>query len=154
VGSRMDTGNQSSAEPRWRLRLPRLSLRAEAGDAATAIPVSGPTASLPSLATLRASLARLDVARRSRRIADAALVMPALGLNGLRYGVVPTVPSAILISLREGLSDVHWKTIGDALVRVIQHSGPLLTKLGQILATRGDLLPEPVCVRLEALYTR
>ena len=85
---------------------------------------------------------------------DAAVVVPALGLNALRYGVVPTVPSAILISLREGLSDVHWKAIGDALVRVIQHSGPLLTKLGQILATRGDLLPEPVCVRLEALYAR
>jgi ubiquinone biosynthesis protein len=44
--------------------------------------------------------------------------------------------------------------VGDALVRFAQHSGPLVAKLGQILATRGDLLPEGVCARLEALYAR
>src|SRR5207244_12603232 len=105
---------------------------------------------LPSLATLGSSIGRLDVARRSRRIADAAVVVPGLGFNALRYGLLPAVPSALLILLRAGISDVHWKTIGDALVRFVQHSGPLLTKLGQLLATRGDGLPGGLCVRSEA----
>ena len=163
----MDMVNLSSAEPWWKVHLPRIHLRAEPAGCAT--PVTGPTSEisgrlravlsalvppLPSLATLRSSVTRLDVARRSRRIADAAVVVPGLGFNAWRYGLVPTVPSAILILLREGVSEVHWKTIGDALVRFVQHSGPLLTKLGQILATRGDVLPDAVCVRLEALYTR
>src|SRR5437762_11704 len=163
----MDMVNLSSAEPWWKVHLPRIHLRAEPAGCAT--PVTGPTREisgrlravlsalvppLPSLATLRSSVTRLDVARRSRRIAEAAVVVPGLGFNAWRYGLVPTVPSAILILLREGVSEVHWKTIGDALVRFVQHSGPLLTKLGQILATRGDVLPDAVCIRLEALYTR
>jgi ubiquinone biosynthesis protein len=43
--------------------------------------------------------------------------------------------------------------LGDALVRFFRGSGPFLTKLGQLLATRTDLLPPTVCSRLEALYT-
>jgi len=81
-------------------------------------------------------------------------VVPGLAFSAWRHGVLPTLPSATLTLLREGLSDIHWKAIGDALVRFVQHAGPLLTKLGQILATRGDVLPDAVCVRLEALYTR
>src|SRR5881397_3331293 len=115
----MDMANTSSAEPWWKV-----------------------------LAAWRSSLTRADLARRSRCVVDAAVVVPGLGVSALRYGLLPTAPSATLILLREGLSDVHWKTIGDALVRFVQHSGPLLTKLGQILATRGDLLPDAVCLRL------
>ena len=56
--------------------------------------------------------------------------------------------------LSEGPWGLPWKVIGDALVRFAQRSGPLATKLGQVLATRSDILPEAVCVRLEALYAR
>jgi len=93
-------------------------------------------------------------AHSSRRVADGALVVPRLTFNAIRHGVLPTAMSAPLVLLREGPWDLHWKTLGDGLVRFAQHSGPLLTKLGQILATRGDVLPDTVCRRLEALYTR
>jgi ubiquinone biosynthesis protein len=95
-----------------------------------------------------------DLRRLSQPIADAAAVGLRLTVSALRHGALPTAPSGALILWREGPSDLHWKTLGDALVRFAQHSGPLLTKLGQILATRGDLLPDALCTRLEALYTR
>ena len=95
-----------------------------------------------------------DLARPARRVADAALVAPRLAFNAARYGLLPAPASAALVLLREGLSELPWKAIGDALVRIAQSSGPLTTKLGQVLATRSDILPEAVCVRLEALYTQ
>ncbi len=54
---------------------------------------------------------------------------------------------------REGVDDLHWKVLGDGLVRFFQNSGPVLTKFGQVLATRHDVLPTAVCARLEALYS-
>ena len=159
--------NFSSAEPWWKVRLARIRPRAlAAGSAAGAhrpasefsaqgqAVLSALMSPLPTLAAWRSSVTRLDLARQSRRVVDAALVVPGLGFSALRYGVLPTVPSATLTLLREGPSDLHWKTIGDALVRFVQNAGPLLTKLGQILATRGDVFPDAVCLRLEALYTR
>lgn len=95
-----------------------------------------------------------DLRRLSQSVGDAATVGTRLAVSALRHGLLPTAPAGALVLWREGLSDLHWKTVGDALVRFAQHSGPLLTKLGQILATRGDLLPDAVCARLEALYTR
>jgi ubiquinone biosynthesis protein len=61
--------------------------------------------------------------------------------------------SAASTARREGLSDLHWKVAGDALLRFLQHCGPVFTKCGQILATRDDLLPTAFCARLEALYS-
>src|SRR5262245_40840858 len=90
----------------------------------------------------------------SRRVADGALVLPRLWFTAVRHGVLPTATSTPLVVLREGPWGLHWKVVGDALVRFAQHAGPLTTKLGQILATRGDILPEAVCARLEALYAR
>ena len=95
-----------------------------------------------------------DLARPARRVADAVLVAPRLTYNAVRHGFLPTPASAALVALREGPAELHWKAVGDALVRFAQRSGPLTTKLGQVLATRSDILPEAVCVRLEALYTR
>ena len=95
-----------------------------------------------------------DMALPARRVADAVLVAPRLTFNAVVYGVLPTPASAVLILLREGPSALQWKALGDALVRFAQHSGPLITKLGQVLATRSDIVPEAVCTRLEALYTR
>jgi predicted unusual protein kinase regulating ubiquinone biosynthesis (AarF/ABC1/UbiB family) len=88
------------------------------------------------------------------KIRDALAAVPGLVLNAVRYGLLPTVPGVVTTALREGVSQLHWKTVGDALVRVAQHSGPVLTKLGQVLATRNDVLPDAACERLQALYAR
>jgi ubiquinone biosynthesis protein len=88
------------------------------------------------------------------RLTDTAVLVPRLAFNAVRYGMLPSGHVTISTLVREGAADLHWKAIGDALVRFTQHSGPVLTKIGQMLATRNDLLPEPVCIRLEALYAR
>lgn len=94
-------------------------------------------------------------ARRSwAKVVDVATGAPSLAINAVRYGLLPSASSAFSTVLREGAADLHWKTVGDALVRFAQHSGPVLTKLGQILATRTDALPGAVCDRLQALYSR
>lgn len=77
---------------------------------------------------------------------------PRLAFTALRRGLLPAGAAAFSTLRAEGIAALHWKVLGDALVRFLQHSGPVLTKLGQILATRSDLLPEAVCLRLEALY--
>jgi ubiquinone biosynthesis protein len=93
----------------------------------------------------------LDPARSPWR--DAAAAAPQLVFTAVRRGVIPLAPSTVAILRREGAVALHWKVLGDALVRFFRHSGPVLTKFGQLLATRGDLLPDAVCRRLEALYT-
>jgi ubiquinone biosynthesis protein len=95
-----------------------------------------------------------ELTRAARRLADAATALPRLTFAAVRHGVLPTPASAASVLLSEGPWGLPWKVIGDALVRFAQRSGPLTTKLGQVLATRSDLLPEAVCVRLEALYAR
>lgn len=95
-----------------------------------------------------------DVKRAAKRVADTGAMVPRLTFNAVRHGFLPTAPSAALTLLREGPAELHWKALGDGLVRFARRSGPLLTKLGQILATRADVFPETVCIRLEALYTR
>jgi ubiquinone biosynthesis protein len=89
-----------------------------------------------------------------RRWSDAAQALPRFGKNAVRHGLLPVGFSAASTARREGLSDLHWKVVGDALVRFLQHCGPVFTKFGQILATRDDLLPAAVCARLEALYSQ
>jgi predicted unusual protein kinase regulating ubiquinone biosynthesis (AarF/ABC1/UbiB family) len=95
-----------------------------------------------------------DNAAVMTKITDGLAAVPTLALNAIRYGLLPTVPGVITTVFREGVSQLHWKTVGDALVRFAQHSGPVLTKLGQVLATRTDVLPDAVCERLQALYAR
>ncbi|MEN8182460.1 MAG: AarF/UbiB family protein [Myxococcota bacterium] len=87
-----------------------------------------------------------------RRFQDAALAAPRLTFAALRRGMLPLGPAAVSTARREGVSELHWKILGDALVRFLRSSGPVLTKIGQVLATRSDLLPETVCLRLEQLY--
>lgn len=72
----------------------------------------------------------------------------------LRRGVLPAGVLGLRVLVREGQRDLHWKVLGDALARVLEQGGPLTTKLGQILATRGDVLPPAVCARLEVLLER
>jgi ubiquinone biosynthesis protein len=95
-----------------------------------------------------------DLVRPAIRLADALTAAPRLAFTAVRYGVLPTPASTAFVMLREGPWALPSKAIGDALVRFAQHAGPLTTKVGQVLATRSDILPEAVCVRLEALYTR
>jgi ubiquinone biosynthesis protein len=85
---------------------------------------------------------------------DAAAAGPRLGWVALRQGVLPAGWSALETLRREGPTALHWKVLGDGLVRFFRHGGPLPTKLGQILAAREDLLPPTVCRRLAALYSQ
>ena len=87
-----------------------------------------------------------------RRWQDAAQTLPRIAVGALRHGVLPAGLSAAVTLRREGLSDLHWKILGDGLCRFLRHSGPLFAKFGQILATRDDLLPGAVGARLETLY--
>jgi len=85
-------------------------------------------------------------------ISRAARTLPRVAFGALRHGLLPAGPIAARTLWREGWAELHWKVLGDGLVRFLRHSGPLLTKCGQILATRTDLLPAPLCARLESLY--
>jgi ubiquinone biosynthesis protein len=96
-----------------------------------------------TLSSIRSSLVRWR---------DAAETAPKLVASAVRKGLLPIGLSTTSLLFREGLSDLHWKVLGDALARFLQGSGPLLTKVGQVLATRTDLLPPAVCYRLESLY--
>jgi ubiquinone biosynthesis protein len=96
--------------------------------------------------------------RTSRRTSlvrwrDAAGTAPRLVLSAVRHGILPVGLSALWTLRREGAAELHWKVLGDALVRFFRDAGPVLAKVGQVLATRSDLMPEAVCARLEALYT-
>lgn len=82
----------------------------------------------------------------------AARALPRLTARAVRHGLVPAGLLAAGILRREGVAELHWKVLGDGLVRFLQHSGPVFTKFGQVLAARGDLLPAALCARLEALY--
>jgi ubiquinone biosynthesis protein len=77
-----------------------------------------------------------------------------MAVGAVRHGLMPAGLAAAHTLRQEGVSELHWKVLGDGLVRFLQHSGPVFTKFGQILATRTDLLPAAVCARLEALYSR
>ncbi|MFQ5429025.1 MAG: ABC1 kinase family protein, partial [Phycisphaerae bacterium] len=46
------------------------------------------------------------------------------------------------------------EAIGKRLVRVCEELGPTFVKLGQIAATRADLLPAPILTQLESLQTQ
>lgn len=70
----------------------------------------------------------------------------------MRYGLLPLGLRTLKTIKKEGSQDLHWKILGDSLVNIFHHSGPVLTKLGQVLATRHDLLPKPICERLEILF--
>lgn len=95
----------------------------------------------------------IDFGRTARQAADALLTAPRLAFHAVSHGLLPMPVSTAMVAIGEGLSELHWKVVGDALVRFARRSGPLVTKLGQILATRTDLLPEALCRRLETLYS-
>ncbi|MDJ0846825.1 MAG: AarF/UbiB family protein [Myxococcota bacterium] len=92
---------------------------------------------------------RLEMLRRWQHAAQA---MPRVAMGLFRHGLMPAGLSTADTVRREGFSELHWKVLGDGLVRFLRNAGPVFTKFGQILATRSDLLPPTVCSRLESLY--
>lgn len=52
------------------------------------------------------------------------------------------------------LNRKDWQLVylGELLAALCEGSGPVFVKIGQILATREDLLPPPLCARLRQLY--
>lgn len=83
----------------------------------------------------------------------AAELLPWVSYTAFRHGALPLGISTLKTLKKEGARELHWKVTGDALMRFCRESGPVLTKVGQILSTRHDLLPEAVCDRLETLYS-
>jgi len=90
--------------------------------------------------------------RPERSLWRVTRTLPLLALGALRHGLLPAGPAGARTLWREGWTELHWKVLGDGLVRFLRHSGPLFTKCGQIMATRTDLLPAALCTRLESLY--
>ena len=80
----------------------------------------------------------IDFSRSAQQAADALLMTPRLAFNAVRHGLLPVPVSTAMVAIGEGLGGLHWKVVGDAMVRFARYSGPLATKLGQILATRTD----------------
>jgi ubiquinone biosynthesis protein len=86
-------------------------------------------------------------------LAGGTRAAPRLSALALRHGLLPSLPAALGTWRREGRDALHWKVLGDGLARFLQQSGPVYTKLGQVLATREDWLPPALCIRLEKLYS-
>ncbi|WP_022873591.1 ABC1 kinase family protein [Nesterenkonia alba] len=99
----------------------------------TVLEALAPTASIPSLPQLlRGAYDRL---RRARRIGQLARIMSSSGLTRV---------------LRVGPAHQDFS---DALVEAINRSGVTFVKLGQLMATRHDLLPEHITSALARLQT-
>ncbi len=93
-----------------------------------------------------------EIRKEISRISYAISAVPELSFNLIRHGILPLIPSVIQTIQEESLKDVPQREIGKFLARTLNHSGPVLIKLGQILATRNDILPKAICEELEILY--
>ncbi|HZV02669.1 MAG TPA: AarF/UbiB family protein [Planctomycetota bacterium] len=100
------------------------------------------------------TLERPSLGGRIRQYRDAGLAVSRWTFVTLRRGVLPSGLNGLRVLVREGRSDLHWKVLGDSLASVLEDAGPLATKVGQILATRTDLIPEALGARLEVLFER
>lgn len=89
-----------------------------------------------------------------KNYATAAGRLPSLTFSAAYHVLIPFGIRYAANVRRNGLASAHWKAIGEGLTRFFQESGPVLTKIGQVLATRTDLIPEEVSRKLEALYNR
>lgn len=96
-------------------------------------------------AAIEEELAAITPGKRRRKI------MAVLVKNGL--GIV--LGDAIAYKLRgKGGDNDYWRHIGRRLRLAFEELGPTFIKLGQVLVTRQDLLPEPVTLELEKLLDR
>ena len=60
---------------------------------------------------------------RWKRFQHAAVAAPRLTFTAFRRGVLPIAPAAVSTARREGVSELHWKVLGDGLVRFLRSSG-------------------------------
>ncbi|AMX82609.1 ABC transporter [Geobacillus subterraneus] len=105
-----------------------------------------PTPDLAAIgAAIEVELAAITAGRRRRKI------MATLVKNGL--GMVFGDVIAHKLRGKEGDSD-SLRQIGRRLRLAFEELGPTFIKLGQVLVTRQDLLPEPITVELERLLDR
>jgi ubiquinone biosynthesis protein len=66
-----------------------------------------------------------------------------------------TIASAAAVALRfAGRRDAARRQVSRTLVALLQRLGPAFIKVGQILGTRRDLLPEALCAELSILHCR
>lgn len=79
---------------------------------------------------------------------------PVLVFLSLRHVIAPAGVRYVQGVRRSGFQEAHWEALGKGLVRFFQESGPVLTKLGQILATRTDMISPALIRQLEALFDR
>jgi ubiquinone biosynthesis protein len=56
-------------------------------------------------------------------------------------------------ALGESLETAQLQRVGQRLTRALQNLGPAFVKLGQILATRKDILPEEITAELSSLHS-
>ncbi|WP_445612883.1 ABC1 kinase family protein [Geobacillus sp. YF-1] len=96
-------------------------------------------------AAIEAELAAITAGRRRRKI------MTTFVKNGL--GVVFSDIIAHKLRGKEGDS-TSLRQIGRRLRLAFEELGPTFIKLGQVLVTRQDLLPEPITLELERLLDR
>ncbi|KZM55783.1 ABC transporter [Geobacillus stearothermophilus] len=96
-------------------------------------------------AAIEEELAAITAGKRRRKI------IAVLVKNGL--GIV--LGDAIAYKLRgKGGDNDYWRHIGRRLRLAFEELGPTFIKLGQVLVTRQDLLPEPITLELEKLLDR
>lgn len=69
-----------------------------------------------------------------------------------RYSVLPLGLYAIKVFWSKGPHRFWWNLVGEALLQFFRHSGPVFIKLGQLLATRKDLLGENISKNLTSLF--
>ncbi|WP_250637078.1 AarF/UbiB family protein [Geobacillus sp. JS12] len=96
-------------------------------------------------AAIEEELAAITAGKRRRKII-AVLVKNGLGM---------VLGDAIAHRLRgKGGDNDYWRHVGRRLRLAFEELGPTFIKLGQVLVTRQDLLPEPVTLELEKLLDR
>ncbi len=57
------------------------------------------------------------------------------------------------LSIEGGIEKDHMQRVGQRLTSALQNLGPAFVKLGQILATRKDILPEQITKELSSLHS-
>lgn len=86
---------------------------------------------------------------------DASLRLPQFTYLLLHQSAPPRlVQRLVTTALQEGNEALAGKVIGDSLADLLQNSGPVFTKIGQILSVRNDLVPLSISSRLEKLYSQ
>lgn len=80
-----------------------------------------------------------------RLIVRSSIGLPRVGAQALKTLVME-------VSRNRNTTELPLVFLGEVIAGMCQNAGPVFIKLGQILATREDLLPSALCNRLSRLY--